>query len=417
MKTNLNNCFHALLMAGLLTTPPLALSACADVEIQRPEVTTPLMPDLGPEGTEGTISLSQIETYTAFTSGEDFGDKKINSTRIPAIVTGSDGSLLVFCEGRHDSWKDVSYSDVMVKRSTDNGKTWSKAVNLTGKGNTKLYAFMDPTPVVDQSTGKVFLFCTRHDVGNNLNNRAMLVTSNDNGLTWQDPQDVTAMTGGSGFGPSSGIQIRKGKFAGRMILNSRQSIGGVLIYSDDHGATWKNDGRCAEGTSEATIAESGVDKLVMNIRKGLNRVSTTSTDGGITWTKGVNDTGLPSFESGCHACVFGLGDGMVIYAGPKGGPKSASNDNRYDLTLYRSPLNGAVGTWSRDQQLTDLAAGYPSMTTLKDGRLVIAYEAGPEKGFGYHPGMVARPAGWMRVDILVLPKEVLDYDYWFEKQE
>ena len=25
-----------------------------------------------------------------------------------------------------------------------------------------------------------------------------------------------------------------------------------------------------------------------------------------------------------------------------------------------------------------------------------------------------RPAGWMRLDVLILPKEVTDYGYWFE---
>lgn len=410
MKTNLNTCFRMLLMAGVLITPPLALSACADDEIQRPEVTEPLMPELGPEGTDG-IQLSQIETYIAFESGVE-----AHSTRIPAIVTGSDGSLIVFCEGRHKIWKDTSYSDVMMKRSTDNGATWSNVVNLTGVVNPgEQYAFMDPTPVVDQATGKVFVFCTRHDVGTTgPTNRAMLIVSNDNGVTWETPKDVTEMLGGSGFGPSSGIQIRQGKFAGRMLLNSRQATGGVIIYSDDHGTTWKHTNGCAMATSEATIAESGKDKLLINIRKGTNRYSATSTDGGMSWTTAEFDNGLPVFESGCHACVFGLGNNMVIYCGPQGGPKSDTYDNRYDLMLYRSPLTGVKGTWSRKQQLTNLAAGYPSMTTLKDGRLVIAYEAGPEHGF--IRTSAPRPKGWMRIDILVLPKEVLSYDYWFDKE-
>ena len=60
--------YRAALMAGLLVMLPCALSACADDEIKRPDVTAPLMPELGPEGTEGTISLSQIESSTPFTS-------------------------------------------------------------------------------------------------------------------------------------------------------------------------------------------------------------------------------------------------------------------------------------------------------------------------------------------------------------
>ena len=61
MKSEINYCLRVLLMAGCLVTPPLALSACADDEIKRPAVTDPVMPDLGPEAAEGTISLSQME--------------------------------------------------------------------------------------------------------------------------------------------------------------------------------------------------------------------------------------------------------------------------------------------------------------------------------------------------------------------
>lgn len=61
--------YRAALMAGLLVMLPCALSACADDEIKRPDVTAPLMPELGPEGTEGTISLSQIESSTPLHGG------------------------------------------------------------------------------------------------------------------------------------------------------------------------------------------------------------------------------------------------------------------------------------------------------------------------------------------------------------
>lgn len=130
MKTENKCMYRATLMAGLLLMLPCALSACGDDEIQRPEVTAPLMPDLGPEATEGTISLSQIETSTPFTAGTG-----ANSYRIPSIVTAGDGSLLVFCEARHESWMDKSHTDIVVRRSTDNGQTWSEAVNLTASAN------------------------------------------------------------------------------------------------------------------------------------------------------------------------------------------------------------------------------------------------------------------------------------------
>lgn len=177
--------YRAALMAGLLVMLPCALSACADDEIKRPDVTAPLMPELGPEGTEGTISLSQIESSTPFTAGTG-----ANSYRIPSIVTAGDGSLLVFCEARHESWMDKSHTDIVVRRSTDNGKSWSEAVNLTASANGGEYAFMDPTPVADTETGKIFLFCCRwvKSDADATKTRAFRIVSTDNGATWGAPR-------------------------------------------------------------------------------------------------------------------------------------------------------------------------------------------------------------------------------------
>ena len=92
MKTENMCMYRATLVAGLLLMLPCALSACGDDEIQRPEVTAPLMPDLGPEATEGTISLSQIETSTPFTAGTG-----APSYRIPLTLRIGGSLLLGFC--------------------------------------------------------------------------------------------------------------------------------------------------------------------------------------------------------------------------------------------------------------------------------------------------------------------------------
>ena len=414
MKSEKTNVYRAVALVSLLALLPGTFTACADDEIQRPEVITPLMPDLGPEATEGTISLSQIERSTPFTAGTG-----ANSYRIPSMVTAGDGSLLVFCEARHDSWVDKSYTDIVVRRSGDQGKNWSEAVNLTESANGGGYAFMDPTPVADPETGKIFLFCCRWVKldADATKTRVFRIVSSDNGKSWGAPEDVTDQvirTGyfSSGFGPGSGIRISQGKYAGRLIFPSRQydgaSSSGVAVYSDDHGATWKIGSEVLGG--ECQIAESGENRLTINIRKGADRYSATSKDGGQTWSSAIKDSGLPSFESGCHASVLGTGGNMVLYCGPKGGVKTTSNDNRSELMLYRSPTS-AEG-WTRSQQLYELAAGYSDMTLLEDGRVAIVFEAGPEKGFTRQTGN--RPAGWMRLDVMVLPKEVTDYGYWFE---
>src|SRR4051812_17216964 len=61
------------------------------------------------------------DTMALFVSGTD-GYK---SYRIPAMVTTTKGTLLAFCEGRRNNAADAGDIDMLLKRSTDGGRTWS----------------------------------------------------------------------------------------------------------------------------------------------------------------------------------------------------------------------------------------------------------------------------------------------------
>ena len=55
------------------------------------------------------------------------GTEGYHTFRIPAIVTAPDGSLIAFAEGRKDNRHDPGGGDIdlVYKRSSDQGKTWS----------------------------------------------------------------------------------------------------------------------------------------------------------------------------------------------------------------------------------------------------------------------------------------------------
>ena len=269
----------SIVLTGLMALCTI-VSGC-EKEIQRPEVTEPLMPDLGPEGTAGTIGTAEVTRQTVFSAAAN------NEVyRIPSIITAKDGSILVFAEDRHESWRDKSYTDVVVKRSYNNGKSWSAAVSITGSLNTGDYAFMDPTPVIDENTGTIYLFCNRWNELNTdvTNNRAFMSMSTDNGVTWSKPEDITdkVVNAGmycGGFGPGHGIMIKEGRYAGRLVLITRQNSASgsgncYAVYSDDGGNTWSIGGAVASG--EAQIAEAGEDRLYINIRRGAARYSNLS---------------------------------------------------------------------------------------------------------------------------------------------
>ncbi len=62
-----------------------------------------------------------VET-SLFISGEGGYD----TYRIPSVIMTTDGTLLAFCEGRKESTSDAGNVDLLLKRSNDGGKSWSK---------------------------------------------------------------------------------------------------------------------------------------------------------------------------------------------------------------------------------------------------------------------------------------------------
>ena len=85
--------------------------------------------------------------------------------RIPAIVSIPNGDLLAFCEGR-ENIDDFGNVDIVMKRSSDRGKTWSKLKVLVDYGQLQAG---NSAPVVDlldpeYPQGRVFLF---YNTGNN----------------------------------------------------------------------------------------------------------------------------------------------------------------------------------------------------------------------------------------------------------
>src|SRR5690606_18951381 len=89
------------------------------------------------------------------------GEGGYHTYRIPAIVVTHDGTLLAFAEGRKDSRGDAGDIDMLVKRSTDGGRTWSEQIVIwDDAGNT----CGNPNPVVDRQSGAILLLMT-HNLG------------------------------------------------------------------------------------------------------------------------------------------------------------------------------------------------------------------------------------------------------------
>lgn len=91
---------------------------------------------------------ASIEFVEVFISGQ----AEYHTYRIPAIVRTEKGTLLAFCEGRKASRRDWGDIDLLVKRSTDGGRTWSAFQKIADFGPDTVG---NPAPVVDRQTGTI----------------------------------------------------------------------------------------------------------------------------------------------------------------------------------------------------------------------------------------------------------------------
>ena len=191
-------------------------------------------------------TIADVPTATVFKARQD----GYHTYRIPAIVRTKNGDLLAFAEGRKNSASDHGDIDIVLKRSSDEGKTWGPLHVIQDEdADPKAKVWIgNPTPIVDHADpkhpGRIWLVFTRN------NERMFVTSSDDNGQTWAQRRDIstTAMKPAWDWvaaGPVHGIQLERGPHAGRLIapcdhqVKSAKSWGSHLAYSDDHAETWK----------------------------------------------------------------------------------------------------------------------------------------------------------------------------------
>jgi sialidase-1 len=310
----------------------------------------------------------KVEETELFVSGQD----GIHTYRIPAIVATRKGTVLVFCEGRRDRQEDGSATHLVLKRSLDNHDShkmkWQPIqILLTSKAGE---AYMNPVPIIDESDGAIFLLVNPYPQPyKDIPVHTWLMKSSDDGATWSSPTDITAGTGLKELGPGIGIQMR----SGRLVAPTYDGV----IFSDDHGKTWKSGGEIPVPHSESQAVELDDGSLMLNVRQGRLRAVMISKDGGQTWGKPWMDTTLtePTDYAGCQASLIrysrkssGNSKNRLLFSDP-------SNPNhRLNMTVRISYDEGR--TWPVAKVIKEGPGGYSSMTVLPDGSIGLVYESG-----------------------------------------
>lgn len=314
--------------------------------------------------------------------------------RIPAIIKSADGTLLAFCEGRKNSRSDRGDIDLLVKRSGDGGKTWSKSIVIwDDRDNT----CGNPCPVLDESTGIVWLLAS-HNIGTDTQDaitegtargtRTVWVTfSKDNGVTWAPMRQITPSVKNPEWrwyatGPGISIQIKTGTHAGRLVVpicHGNPRAAGVF-YSDDHGRTWVAgaDLRGLVGETQVVEGFGSPGELILNMRSGYKhgcRTQARSTDGGKTWNAPPAQVAEQT-DPPCQGSILRWDDasmpngGMLLFSNPAGEKK------RVKMTVRASTDNGQ--TWPRSIELNEGSSAYSCLVRVDENTAACLYENGPK---------------------------------------
>jgi sialidase-1 len=324
------------------------------------------------------------------------GDRGYHTFRIPSIVSTSRDTLLAFAEGRHDAAADSGHIDLVARRSTDAGLTWSP---LQVVGDNGPDAWVNPCALVDRKTGTLWLLSTQNRASDKEKEitagtsrsgiTVWALRSDDDGVTWSKPIDITASVKRPEWtwyatGPGIGIQTQ----AGRLVVPANHADdSGVhrshLFYSDDGGNSWTLGAIATSGTNESQIVELADGRLMHNMRNHPPKPSTNfrvvgiSTDGGRTYAAPPTEDPL-LIEPPAQASILrysvseGGGRNRLLFSNPA----SASRER---MTVRVSYDEGQ--TWTASRLIHEGHSAYSNLVRLPDGRIGLLYERGEKSAY------------------------------------
>jgi sialidase-1 len=339
--------------------------------------------------------------------------------RIPGIVVTAKGTVLAYCEARKTGQSDWDTIDILLRRSTDGGKTFSPPVNVANVANPKPrnpvaiarkqaqpddVTYNNPVAIAAADGTVHLLFCLEYM-------RCFALRSDDDGATWTEPVEITSTFETLrpqydwkvlATGPGHGIELQ----SGRLVVPAWLSLGTegnghkpsivAVIYSDDHGRSWQAGDIVAPNAppvlnpSETIVAELSDGRVMLNLRnlsKENRRGVSISPNGATEWsTPRLDDTLV---EPVCMASIVRVPprngtQPLLVFANPEnleradGKTTPGGGRDRKNLTVRLSRDDGS--TWTEGRVLEPGYSAYSDLAVLPTGEVLCFYEGGRPLG-------------------------------------
>lgn len=355
-----------------------------------------------------------IEKADLFTAGQD----GYALYRIPGIVTTKRGTILAYCEARRSDRGDWGAIDILLRRSTDGGRSWSAQTNIAHVPGPKAknpvalaqklatpgeVTYNNPVAIPDANGAVHFLFCLEYA-------RCFYLRSDDDGASWSNPVEITAAFDRFrpeydwkvlATGPGHGIQLRTGRLVVPVWLSlgtgghaHRPSVTSV-IYSDDLGRTWSRGDIAGPNEGEWNIpnetcaVQLADGRVLLNMRsesKANRRLLTTSRDGATGWSKPQFHDQL--LEPICMASMVRLSEAparnRLLFSNPdnlaRADGKEAPGKGRDRKNVSVKLSYDESVTWPVSKSVEPGFSGYSDLAVANDGTILLFYERGSTDG-------------------------------------
>jgi len=324
------------------------------------------------------------------------GDDGVNSYRIPGITQTNKGTLIGVYDIRYNNSGDLPGNiDVGINRSTDSGRTWQPMKVIMDMGEPQENNGVgEPAILFDPITKKIWVAAlwskgNRSIAGSkpgltpDETGQFVVVSSSDDGLTWTAPQSITPQVKDAAWkiffqGPGNGIVMSNGKLVfPAQYWDAAGMPHSTIVYSEDHGATWKRGIGAKSNTTEAQVVETAPGTLMLSMRdnRGRFRSVATTNNIGSTWTEHFTSYNILP-DPVCMASLIkarmnvkGVVKEVLFFSNPN------SSSERNNITIKASMDMG--NTWQPANQLLideRRTFGYSALTKIDDNTLGLLYE-------------------------------------------